>query len=86
MDSKVLHINGVPYLVEVSHDGDIIEVRDSSGLIASAEKDHAVEAVIYDYHNQEEGILEGFSGSISDLFNNSPEEIAIWLVNTHPEA
>lgn len=82
-----ISVDGIDYLVEIKYEGDVIHVYDTEGNpVGSAEYDHAVEAVSYDYYNQECGKLEEFGGSSTDLFHNyEPREVAVWLCSTHPE-
>lgn len=80
-------VDGVDYKVEVGWDGDVVWVYDANGkTVASAEYDHAIEEVFYDYYNEECGKLEEFGGASFDLYRTHDAlELAHWLCATHPE-
>ena len=80
---KTIAVDGCDYTVETRCDDDIIEVYDCRNrLVATAERDHAVESLMYSYITDEEGVIE--DGSQRDLFDKPAAEIAAWLVSTHP--
>jgi hypothetical protein len=83
---ETITVDGIDYKVELLFDGDVINVYDINGNpVASAEYDHGTEEVYYSYYD-DEGILDGFSDSSSDLFHNfAPLQVAQWLCATHPE-
>lgn len=73
--------NGIDY--EYEADDAAIWVYDSVGMVASAEKDDISEALCFGYVDHEWGRMD-CDGMIPDLYNKDWNEIAFWLVNTHP--
>lgn len=82
MEHLKITVDGIDYDVEIAHGGDVITVSDTEGRVASAEFDHAVETVAFSYFTPEEGCIG--EASLDALYRETPEELARWLVSTHP--
>lgn len=81
--SKKIIVDGCEYTIEYTNDGDLMRVIDATGYrIANAERDHACEDVHFSYFEPEEGYID--SGCQSALYSKTDEEIACWLIATHP--
>lgn len=75
-------VDGIDYGVEIKN-ADVVFVYDSEGqMVASAEKDHAVEQIFCRWYTAEEGCVRDEIGP-RDLFDEQNLlDVARWLVGT----
>lgn len=81
-------INGIDYFVEYSQETGYIEVSDNSGIVASGQMDDSFESFCFEYEDPEDSDFE-LKDCNSDMYfkhntDLTGDDIAIWLVNTHP--
>jgi formylmethanofuran dehydrogenase subunit D len=76
-------IDSHDYEVTVYHNGDVVEVRNASGiLVADAERDDGAEQIFGAVYDTESGESE-FVEMPTDLYwNNDPRVTAEWLIST----
>lgn len=86
-DKKPITVNGWKFSYAVTPNGLTVVVYNFEGLIvARLFKDNAVEQAFYEYIDPEtEKPMLEFSGASSDLHHGVyAENIARWLIETHP--
>jgi hypothetical protein len=80
---RIITVDGCDCMVTTTHRGDVIRVHDLDGVpIGEAELDNAAETVYGQYHDEEDGWFAEFTQR--DLYDKPIEEIARWIVSTHP--
>jgi hypothetical protein len=81
--SLLITVDGCDCVVTATHEGDVITVCDTEGTpIGEAELDSAVKTVYGQYYDEVDGWFAEFTQS--DLYEKPLEEIASWIISTHP--
>jgi hypothetical protein len=79
----LITVDGCDCMVTTNHRGDVITVYDLEGTpIGEAELDSGAETVYGQYYDEESGWFAEFAQR--DLYDKPIEEIASWIVSTHP--
>ena len=79
----LITVDGCDCMVTTNHRGDVITVYDLDGTpIGEAELDSGAETVYGQYYDEEDGWFAEFAQR--DLYDKPIEEVARWIVSTHP--